>query len=123
MAKKRISTYFNSEIQAMLNKYSQIEDLIPIIEIISTEFLGIDPLGLGTNNFGFRLAFDYNFPLFQVFYQTRVNSGSVWSSPQEFSGTISPQDYLVFVFENHQIRLFSYYNGEIIYSNILTHTA
>ena len=29
MSKKRISTYFNDEIQAILNKYRQIEDLIP----------------------------------------------------------------------------------------------
>ncbi len=29
MAKKRISTFFNDEIQAILNKYKQIEALVP----------------------------------------------------------------------------------------------
>lgn len=86
--------------------------------------LGYDPgvPGISNPNYQFRLAFTSGFPIFQLFYQIRLDSGSAWSAPQEFSGITSPQDYQVFFVENHQIRIFAYYNGEIIYSNILTHT-
>jgi len=73
--------------------------------------------------YGFRIQFTAGFPIFQMFYQMRNSDTDVWGAPQEFSGITSPQDYARGFIENHQIRLFAYYNGTIIYSNIYTHTA
>lgn len=101
------------------------EDVVLEITADSTTYLSYDPgvPGVSNPNYQFRLAFTSGFPIFQLFYQYRFTSGSVWSAPQEFVGITSPQDYKVNFAENHQVRIFAYYNGEIIYSNILTHTA
>ena len=69
----------------------------------------------------FRVEFDSNFPLFQVFSQVRINDLSVWSNPIPFATNVSPQERIVSTGGGFQIRLFSSYNGNIIYSNILTY--
>jgi hypothetical protein len=84
-------------------------------------YAGVPGITFPTHDF--RLTFTSGFPIFQLFYQMRNSSGDVWSAPIEFSGITSPQEYTRSFVENHQIRIFAYYNGSIIYSNILTHTA
>ena len=70
----------------------------------------------------FRLNFTASFPIFQLFFQIRFNTVGVWTSPEELSGLTSPQEYQTFNFKNHDIRVFAYYNNEIVYSNILNYT-
>lgn len=74
-------------------------------------------------SYGFRLEFESGFPIFQLFCQMRNSSADAWSAPLELDGVTSPQDYTRSYIRNHQIRIFAYYNGNIIFSNILTHTA
>lgn len=101
------------------------ESIILELEAVSTTFLVYDEAVpfVSPPGYIFSLAFTAGFPLFQLFYQFRFTPESVWNAPVEFEGTTSTQDYRVFSRENHQVRIFAYYNGEIIYSNILTHTA
>lgn len=76
---------------------------------------------LSLPDFNFRVEFSSNFPLFQVFSQIRINELSVWSNPFPFATNVSPQERIVSVGGGFQIRLFSSYNGNIIYSNILNY--
>jgi hypothetical protein len=112
---------------ANLNVDGSITEETVTLELVanSTSFLFYDAgvPGVTFPTYGFRLAFTSGFPIFQLFYQMRDSSGDVWSAPLQFAGITSPQDYTRSFIENHQIRIFAYYNGQIIYSNILTHTA
>jgi hypothetical protein len=88
------------------------------LTIISSIFNVFDPeIGMSI----YDIVFEANFPIFQLFYQTRY-SGGVWSAPSEFPSIISPQQYSVGIAGISDVRIFSNYNGETIYSNILTPT-
>lgn len=104
-----------------LNVDGSIEsgDLDLTLEINSVTFESYNPTLPATNTYS--VAFTETFPIFQLFYQLRDSITSTWSAPIEFSGTISPQNYndLNTLSFSH-IRIFAYYNGEIIYSNIIT---
>ena len=93
--------------------------------INSVTLLNFDPgvPGVVFPSYLFALAFTAGFPIFQLFYQIRANSSVAWSAPQEFSGITSSQEFSVYFTENHQVRIFAYYNGQTIYSNTFTHTA
>ena len=81
----------------------------------------ISIIDLGSSNF--EVSFSGNFPLFQVFSQVRINDSFSWSNPVLFSTSVSPQQRVVSVGGgSFQMRIYSIYNGQIIYSNILTHT-
>lgn len=94
------------------------EDIVDELTIISSIFNSYNATtGLSI----YDIVFEANFPVFQLFYQTR-HSGGVWSAPTEFPSTISPQQYSVGIGGISDVRIFSNYNGETIYSNILTPT-
>ena len=90
------------------------------LKIISSDFNSYNPT---TGLFDYNIVFEANFPIFQLFYQTRYPEG-VWTAPFEFASIISPQEYSSGILGGTlDVRIFSNYNGETIYSNILTHTA
>jgi hypothetical protein len=97
-----------------------------VLELVATdlEFLGsfggIDPI---PRTHEFSISFTTTFSIFQLFYQTRLNSSFAWSFPSLFEGVTSPQEYQIEkADEFHDVRIFAYYNGQIIYSNVLTYT-
>jgi hypothetical protein len=87
-----------------------------IITLNTTTFIETEDL-----THTFRLTFSVSFSIFQLFYQLRLNNSQVWTQPEELTGLNSPQDYQVFNYKNHDVRVFAYYNGQIVYSNILTY--
>lgn len=96
------------------------EEITLELILISTSLISetTDPI-----KFVFEISFTSGFPIFQLYCQTRNSTSSRWSTPEIIEGTTSPQFYGVSSDENHQVRIYAYYNGQIIYSNILTHTA
>ena len=94
------------------------ESIVNELKIISSIF---NSFNATTSLSTYDIVFEANFPVFQLFYQTRY-SGGVWSAPTEFPSTISPQQYSVGIAGISDVRIFSNYNGETIYSNILTPT-
>lgn len=68
----------------------------------------------------FETTFTTNFPMLQLFSQIRFGDGYAWEAPVELAGLTSPQNRVVSLGgSNFQIRFFSSYNGETVYSNIL----
>lgn len=110
-----------------LDGYATEDPESPIVlELIATElnyidsFGGIPPIPL---THVFSIAFTSTFSIFQLFYQIRKNDTFSWSPPRMFSGISSPQEYQIEKSDEfHEVRIFAYYNGEIIYSNILIHS-
>lgn len=128
----------STNLKSRLNNYSQ--DLmftftagLPFLNLnvngsITGQEAGIITLNtlvyLGTEDnlfYDFRLTFTTSFPIFQLFYQLMFNNSGVWTQPEEFTGLTSPQEYQTVNYENHQVRVFAYYAGNIVYSNILSH--
>jgi len=106
--------FSNLNIDGSITEESIVYELI----IISSIFNVFDTeIGMSI----YDIVFESNFPIFQLFYQTRY-SGGVWTAPIEFPSIISPQQYSVGIMGISDVRIFSNYNGETIYSNILTPT-
>lgn len=94
----------------------------PVLTLLNLTFLGeVDNSGIAMWNF--IAEYSANIPLFQVFYQIRANITESWTPPVEVSVANSNFEYGLFIGETHQLRMFTYHNGIIVYSNILTHTA
>lgn len=69
------------------------------------------------------IEFTTNFPMLQLFSQIRFNENYNWKKPYTHAGLTSPQSRIVNLGGgNFQIRIFAYYNGQIVYSNIVTLT-
>ena len=107
---------------ANLNVNGSIETESPTPEIFieNVTFVSFNPTLPPTVTY--LVSFSSNFPIFQLFYQVRENESFAWSDPLNFSGIVSPQIYILPPLISSQIRLFTYYNGEIIYSNIYTNS-
>jgi hypothetical protein len=76
-------------------------------------------------NVGFQeyeISFSSNFNLFQLFAQVRQNDSQTWSVPRFFTSVISPQTRTILFGSPFQVRILAYYNGNIIYSNILNYS-
>jgi hypothetical protein len=97
------------------------EFLIPILTAVAINFIQEEENG-GVPIFQFNSNYTSNFPLFQLFYQIRQSQNDNWSPPSEISIANPLFGYGLYFGTNHQLRLYSYYNGTIIYSNILTYT-
>jgi hypothetical protein len=85
-------------------------------------FLGEEDQG-GIPLWNFSAEYSATFPLFQLFYQVRANITESWIPPVEISVANPTFNYGLYFAESHQLRMFAYHNGTIVYSNILTHTA
>lgn len=103
---------------ANLNVNGSIETESPEIFIENVTFISFNPTLPPTVSY--LVSFSSNFPIFQLFYQVRENESFAWSNPLNFSGIVSPQICILPPLISSQIRLFTYHNGEIIYSNIYT---
>lgn len=102
-----------------VNGSLETEEPTPEFFIENVTFVAFNPTLPATITY--LVSFSSNFPIFQLFYQVRQNESFTWSSPSNFSGIVSPQIYIVpYILSSSQIRLFTYNNGEIIYSNIFT---
>ena len=93
-------------------------DLATDVSDLELELISIT--NLGSSNF--EVAFNANFPLFQVFSRVRVNDTFSWSSPTLFATPVSPQNRVVSIAGSFEIVLHAVYNSTIVYSNIVTYT-
>ena len=102
----RLSSTYNGQ-----TIYSNILTLSPTLNLISVT-------DLGSSNF--EVSFSSNFNLPEVFSQVRLNDSHPWSNPLLFSSSVSPQQIAVsFGSGPFEMRLYSPYNAQTIYSNIL----
>lgn len=94
-------------------------DLATDVSTLELELISIT----NTEGSNFEVAFNSNFPLFQVYSRVRVNDSFAWSSPLIFSTSISPQNRIVSLGgSSFEMILHAVYNSTIIYSNIITYT-
>lgn len=94
-------------------------DLATDVSTLELELISIT----NTERSNFEVAFNSNFPLFQVYSRVRVNDSFAWSSPLIFSTSISPQNRIVSLGgSSFEMILHAVYNSTIIYSNIITYT-
>lgn len=91
------------------------------LNLISVTLSHVDNSGSNPKTY-FDIIFTSGFPLFQIFIQVRPNSSWNWGYNSPLANVISPQQYFIVGNENHDVRLYAYYQGQIIYSNILTFT-